>query len=278
MGDRELALAGSIAVITGGGSSIGLASARAFVRDGASVLIVGRNTDKLARAEAALRSESRGDALVGSFAADVTVNEQIAAAFESVVSWPGAVRICVASAGAAFPTPILDSDPSAFRAVVDLNLNGLYATLQCAARAMRDAGGGSFVAISSTSAVSTIRGLAGYCASKAAVDMLVRVAADELGPFNIRVNSVRPGLTRREAASPIFDYPETLQMVVSGIPLGRAGTVEDSAGIIRFLAGPESSWITGASVNVDGGGSLRGGLDLTETMKRLYPDENNSRP
>jgi NAD(P)-dependent dehydrogenase (short-subunit alcohol dehydrogenase family) len=268
---NELPLDGSIAIVTGGGSSIGLGSARKFVLDGSSVLIVGRNAAKLARAEEVLRAEARAGARVGSFVADVTDETQLLAAFASIDDWDGALRICVASAGEAFPTPMIDGDYEKFRAVVDLNLNGLYLTIRSAARAMRDVGGGSIVGVSSTSAVSTIRGLSGYCASKAGADMLVRVAADELGPLNIRVNSVRPGLTRREAASPIFSDPDTLSAILDRVPLGRTGTVEDSAAIIRFLAGPESSWITGTNISVDGGSSLRGGLDLTRAMTRGAP-------
>jgi NAD(P)-dependent dehydrogenase (short-subunit alcohol dehydrogenase family) len=264
-------LAGQVAMITGGGSSIGYASARHLLRDGASVLIVGRDVAKLQRATRTLQDESAVER-VGWMAADVTVESQIEAAFARAADLPGTLSICVASAGGAVPTPLPHGDTDAFRAVVDLNLVGVYLTIKHAADVMiRERTAGSCIAISSTSAVVTIPGLAAYCASKAAVDMLVRVAADELGEHGIRVNAVRPGLTKREARSPIFGDPELLGSFVRGTPLGRTGVPDDTAAAVRFLAGPESSWITGQCLTIDGGSTLRGRPDLSSALPRFAP-------
>jgi NAD(P)-dependent dehydrogenase (short-subunit alcohol dehydrogenase family) len=266
------ALAGLSALVTGGGSSIGLASARYLVRDGASVLIVGRDIEKLERATESLRAVAAPGAQVAWAAADVTEEDELVNAFDRAADLPGRLAICVASAGGAVPTPFVAGATADFRAVVELNLVGSCVTFKHAARAMIEVGsGGSCIAVSSTSAVVTNRGLAAYCASKAGLDMLVRVAADELGASGIRVNAVRPGLTKREAKSPIFSDPVLLDSILKGTPLGRAGIPDDTAAVVRFLAGPESSWITGQCLTIDGGSTLGGGSDLTSALPRFDP-------
>jgi NAD(P)-dependent dehydrogenase (short-subunit alcohol dehydrogenase family) len=265
-------LAGLTALVTGGGSSIGLASARHLARDGASVLIVGRNAEKLERAAESLRDVAAPGVQVDWKTADVTCEADVEEAVGRATELAGRFSICVASAGGASPTPFLDADPVVFRAVVDLNILGSYLTFKHAARAMMETrSGGSCIAISSTSAVATTRGLAAYCASKAGLDMLVRVAAEELGEYGIRVNAVRPGLTKREAPSPIFVDPALLDVIVKRTPLGRTGIPDDTAAAVRFFAGPESSWITGQCVTIDGGSTLRGGTDLTTALARFQP-------
>jgi NAD(P)-dependent dehydrogenase (short-subunit alcohol dehydrogenase family) len=129
--------------------------------------------------------------------------------------------------------------------------------------------GGSFVAISSESSIMSIRGLGAYCASKAALDMMVRVAADELGGRGIRVNSIRPGLTRREAPSPIFGNNEIMRTYREQTPLVRSGIVEDCSYAVRYFAGAESAWTTGQCLTIDGGMELRGAPDLLPAMTRF---------
>ncbi len=256
--------------MTGGGSSIGLASARHLVRDGASVLIAGRNREKLSLAAVALREEAGPEVEVAWVVADVTVEDDVAAAVDQAVRLgPGRLSICVASAGGALPTPFVDGSTADFRAVIELNLVGSYLTFKHAAAAIVQTG--SLIAVSSTSAVVTNRGLAAYCASKAGLDMLVQVAADELGAQGIRVNAVRPGLTKREAVSPIFGDAALMDTILRGTPLGRTGIPDDTAAVVRFLAGPESSWITGQCLTIDGGSTLRGGSDLTSALARFQP-------
>jgi NAD(P)-dependent dehydrogenase (short-subunit alcohol dehydrogenase family) len=263
-------LDGQSALVTGGGSSIGLASARHLAQDGASVLIVGRNPDKLRRAAEGLRAHAVAPDRVDWTIADVTTEADIEAAVARATSLPGTFTICVASAGGAMPTPFVDADGATFRAVVDLNLVGLFFTFKHAARAMIQNGtAGSLVAISSTSATTSTPGLAAYCASKAGVDALVRVAADELGSHGIRVNAVRPGLTRREAPSPIFGDATLLEAMIRGTPLGRTGVPDDTAAFVRFLAGADASWVTGQCITIDGGSSLRGRADLSAALPRF---------
>ena len=164
-------------------------------------------------------------------------------------------------------SPFLEYELARFREPFELNVVGSYLTLKYACRAMST--GGSFVAISSESGIMSIRGLAAYCASKAALDMMVRVAADELGGRGIRVNSIRPGLTRREAPSPIFSNDEVMSRYREQTPLVRSGVVDDCAYAVRYFAGAESAWTTGQSLTIDGGMELRGAPDLSPAMTRF---------
>jgi NAD(P)-dependent dehydrogenase (short-subunit alcohol dehydrogenase family) len=122
--------------------------------------------------------------------------------------------------------------------------------------------GGSFIAVSSTAAVFSTRGLASYRAGKAAVDALVDTAADELGEIAIRVNSVRPGLTRTGSTAGIFADAGLLERFLDQQAIHRGGEPVDIAQAIRWFAGPESAWVTGQHLTVDGGHTLRAMPDM----------------
>jgi NAD(P)-dependent dehydrogenase (short-subunit alcohol dehydrogenase family) len=258
-------LAGARALVTGGGSSIGLGATRVLARDGALVTMVGRNGEKLRDAAARLRDDEGLD--VDWVIADVTDEAQIEAAVARAAADTGRLDICVASAGGATMSPIVDYELHNFHEPFRLNVMGSYLTLKHACRTMT--AGGSFIAISSESAVIPIRNLSAYCSSKAGLDMLTRVAADELGARGIRVNGIRPGLTRREAPSPIFTNDDVMRRYREQTPLVRSGVPDDCAYAIRFFAGPESSWTTGQCLTIDGGMDLRGAPDLSSALSRF---------
>ena len=158
-----------------------------------------------------------------------------------------------------------------FSAEVDQNVRPVYLFLKYAGRAMVRAGGGSFVAISSTAAVFSTRYLAAYGAGKAAVDQLVRIAADELGELGVRVNSVQPGLTHTAATEGMFRSPAMLAAFLAEQPLARHGEPDDIARAVRYFAGPESSWVTGQLLTVDGGNTLRSFIDYRQVVP--VPDQ-----
>ena len=155
---------------------------------------------------------------------------------------------------------MIDWSPDEFSAEVDRNVRPVYLLLHHGVPFMT--AGGSFIAVSSTAAAFSTRGLASYRAGKAAVDALVDVAADELGEIGVRVNSVRPGLTRTGSTTRIFADEALLQRFVSNQAIGRGGEADDVAAAIRFLAGPESSFVTGQHLAVDGGHTLRAMPDM----------------
>jgi len=249
---REM-LQGSRALVIGGGSGIGYGAARLLARDGATVTIAGRTVQKLVDASAALASEGLG---VGHVVCDVMSSVDVRAAVDAA-SDDGKLDIAVVVPGGGSYSPVLLYGDDQFGAEVDANVRPVFLTLKYAGQAMVRAGGGSFVAVSSTAAVFSSRFLASYAVGKAAVDQLVRVAADELGEANIRVNSVQPGLTRTPTTAGLFSKEDMVAEFLSLQALQRSGEVDDIAHAIRYLAGPESSWVTGQLLTVDGGNTLR---------------------
>jgi NAD(P)-dependent dehydrogenase (short-subunit alcohol dehydrogenase family) len=159
----------------------------------------------------------------------------------------------------AFP----DADVNALRATVDVNLVGTMLTIKQAIPAMKAAGGGSIIGMSSGAGSFPHRWLWAYGASKAGIDMLCKCAAEELGADGIRVNSVQPGIVDDDLMAPITAGGKLLDDYLAGMPISRVGTVEDIAEAVRFLAGPESSWITGINLPIDGGHHLRAGADYS---------------
>jgi NAD(P)-dependent dehydrogenase (short-subunit alcohol dehydrogenase family) len=158
-----------------------------------------------------------------------------------------------------------------FSAQIDANVRPIFLFLKYAGKAMVRAGGGSFVAISSTAAVFSTKYLASYAAGKAAVDQLVRVAANELGELGVRVNSVQPGMTRTPGTQRAFDNPAMMAAFLAEQPIARHGEVDDIAQAVRYFAGPESSWVTGQLLTVDGGNTLRSFIDYRKLIP--LPDQ-----
>lgn len=256
------------ALVTGGGSGLGLACARRLARDGAVVTLAGRSADRLAAAAGALAAEVGGER-VRWVACDVTDEAAVAAAVAAAREPLGALHLAVANAGGGMVGSIFSMPLDAWRAVVDVNLTGPFLTIKHAGQAIAAAGGGAIVATSSIAGVLTHRFMAPYCASKAGLEMLVKVAADELGQVGVRVNAVRPGLVPTEMASVLSDDPAVVADYLDQMPLGRLGTPDDVAETVRHLLGPESAWVTGQCLAVDGGHTLRRGPRIEPTVERL---------
>jgi NAD(P)-dependent dehydrogenase (short-subunit alcohol dehydrogenase family) len=242
------------ALVTGGGSGIGLAAARRLADDGALVTICGRTEAKL---EAAADSIGHGARWV---VADVTIEADVERAVAAAAEPRGRLDIAFANAGGSYHMgSITDADAGAVRATVEVNLVGTFLTVKHAARAMT--AGGSIVGMSSGAGHFPHRFLPAYGAAKAGVEMLCKYAAEELGDRGIRVNCVQPGIIDDELMAPITAGGPLLDDYLREIPVGRVGTVDDVAALVRFLAGPESAWLSGACVPVDGGHHLRRGAN-----------------
>jgi NAD(P)-dependent dehydrogenase (short-subunit alcohol dehydrogenase family) len=269
----ELVLAGQAALITGGGSGIGLGCARHLLRDGASVTLAGRSQDRLDAAVAELQAEAPAGAEVRGVACDVAQEDDVAAAVQAATAITGGLQLCVASAGTGTLGPVIAMPTDQWRHVLDINLTGAFFTLKHAGDAMVRAGGGAFVGISSIAAPLTHPYMAAYCVSKAGLEALVRTAADELGRAGVRVNAVRPGIVPTELAAPLEQDPAVLADYLAQMPISRTGTVDDVAALVRFLCGPESSWITGQCIGVDGGHHLRRGPDVEHWARAVYGDD-----
>jgi NAD(P)-dependent dehydrogenase (short-subunit alcohol dehydrogenase family) len=267
----ELVLAGTAGLITGGGSGIGLAAARHLLRDGATVTLAGRSQERLDAAADALRGEAPDGAEVRTVACDVADEDDIVRAVE-VATGPNGLQHCVASAGTGTVGPVVALPASEWDRVMDINLRGAFFTLKHAAAAMVASGGGAFVGLSSIAGPLTHPFMSAYCVSKAGLEALVRNAADELGRCDVRVNAIRPSLVPTELAAPLEQDPAVLADYLENIPLHRTGTVDDIARLIRFLCGPESSWITGECISIDGGHTLRRGPDVEAWARAVYGD------
>jgi NAD(P)-dependent dehydrogenase (short-subunit alcohol dehydrogenase family) len=249
---------GYSALVTGGGSGIGLGTATLLATHGALVTICGRTENKL---KTAVDQIGHGARYV---VADVTVEDQVAAAVDAAASDSGRLDAVFANAGGALHMgPIAEADLDAFRATVDLNLTGTFLTIKHAARRMasQSPGGGAIVTMSSGAGGFPHRYLPAYGVAKAGIDMLTRYAAEEWGAAGIRINSVQPGIVADELMAPITAGGKLMDDYLEQMPLGRAGTVEEIAEAVRFLIGPESSWITGINLSIDGGHHLRRGAN-----------------
>lgn len=271
--DPSLPLAGRSAIVTGGGTGIGRASAEALVADGATVTLVGRREEVLEAAAAEIRATAPEGAEVRWASADVAQEEQVAAAVATAADGIG-LDIAVLSAGTGTLGPITALPLEEWNRVVESNLTGTFLAIKHAGQAMIATGrGGAIVTISSIAGVSSHRWMGPYCASKAGIDMLVQVAADELGRQGIRVCSVRPGVVQTDLGDHLIGVPDVLDDYLAQMPISRVGHVDDIARAVRYLAGPESGWVTGVALSVDGGMHVRRGPDLDSMARMLYGDD-----
>ena len=266
----QLSLSDRTYLVTGGGSGIGKGAAAAIVASGGNAMLVGRNADKLGAAADEITAAG-GPGSVRFHPADVTSEDEVAQAVDAATAWHGRLHGVVHSAGGSETIgPITQIDSELWRRTVDLNVNGTMYLLKHAGRELVRGGGGSFVGISSIASSNTHRWFGAYGVSKAALDHLLKLAADELGPSWVRVNSIRPGLTRTEMVGPIFELPSATEDYRACTPLPRFGEVEDIANLAVFLLSDASGWITGQAINVDGGHGLRRGPDISGMLEPLF--------
>ena len=264
-------LAGTGALVTGGGSGIGLAIAQRLAADGAAVTICGRTASRLDEAIAAVGPVDGAGSLHAAVA-DVADEDAIADAVEAAVANAGGpLGAVVANAGGSSSIgPVTELDVDAWRDTLAVNLTGTLLTLKHGAASLVRNGGGAFVAVSSTAGSLVHPWFGAYGPAKAGIDQLCRQAADELGPSGVRVNAVRPGLIRTDLVEFITAGGEVLDSYRENTPIDRIGEPDDIAAIVRFLVGPEATWLTGQTIAVDGGQSLRRGPSLASVLEPLF--------
>ena len=243
----SFSLAGRRALVTGGSSGIGLGCAVALAEAGAHVIIMARRREQLDEVATAMTSAGHSvEVMVGNIA-DV---EAMAAAIESLRP----LDIFVNSAGLARHTPVVDTDPADFDAVMNINMRGAYFAAQAVAKSMiADGQAGSIITISSQMAVVGGVDRAVYCGSKHAVEGFTKAMAIELGPHSIRVNTICPTFIRTPLTEQTFSRPERVRWIEEKIKLGRVGEVEDIMGAVTFLASDAAALITGTALLIDGG-------------------------
>ena len=268
--DGSSGLAKTSVLVTGGGSGIGLGVATALAAEGVHVTICGRSEEKLTRAAEQITADNPAGT-VDTITADVTNEDDVIRAVARASERTGQLDGVVTCAGGNETVgPVTQLDVDAWRRTVDLNVTGTMLTIKHSARALVAAGGGSIVTISSIASSNTHRWFGAYGPSKAGVDNLTQLAADELGASNVRVNCIRPGLTRTDLVALITDGGPVLDDYMANTPIARVGEVTDIAALAKFLLGPDSTWITGQIINVDGGQMLRRGPDFTSMFEPMF--------
>lgn len=249
-------LAGKVALVTGAAGDIGAATAAAFAREGAAVIITDRRADALDAVRAPL--VDRG-AEVEAIVSDQCDPDAVGALYARIAAWRGRLDCVFVNAGYGRYAPLIEMSFEQWRRHVDVNLNGGFLIGQGAARLMASGGGGGAIVFNGSTAADYVCDLLGaYAASKAGVRMLSRSLASELGPHRIRVNLVLPGVIETAMTRSLLEAEATRRDALRNTPVGRLGRPEDIADLVVFLCSERAGYITGAEVLADGGQTIHG--------------------
>lgn len=239
-------LSGKVALVTGGSRGIGRSICERFARDGAKVAVVARDGARAAETAAALEGEGhRG------YACDVADSEAVNALVKQVEQDFGSLDILVNNAGVTADNLLVRIDDEAWDKVLNTNLKGAFNLIRAAAKGMMKRRSGRIINITSVVGLTGNKGQVNYSASKAGLIGLTKSVAKELASRSILCNAVAPGFIETEMTAGLGG--DTKEALMQQIALGKLGSGEDIAGAVRFLAGPDASYITGQVLVVDGG-------------------------
>lgn len=251
-----------VAVVVGGASGIGWATARVLAEDGYAVALADLDGEAVAA-----RAAELGEPHVG-VPVDVTDEASVGALFDTVGErWP-AVHGVVNCAGVSTLGAVVEHDAAEFRRVVDVCLTGAFLVLKHGGRRVVD--GGALVSLTSLNARQPGTGLAAYCASKAGLVALTEVAALELAPRRVRVNAVAPGLVVTPLTAPAMDIPGIRESYLENTPLGRSGEPAEIGAAVRYLLSDDAAWITGETLDINGGAHLQRYPDLLGLVTKAF--------
>ena len=253
-------LEGMAVLVTGGGTGIGAACAARLAADGAAVTICGRTESKLEEAAKKIEAGAGHGGSIQITTGDVTNEDDVQRIVAYAAEPTGELDGVVANAGGGGGMgPYHLQDTEEFIRVLHLNVLGTMLCVKHSVPYMVKAGGGSFVGMSSIAGQVTHPYFGAYCVGKAGIEQMMMNAADEFGPRRIRFNSIRPGFIATEIMDGIPRDSAVYESYIENTPMDGVGESEDVAHLARFLIGQESRWITGCSINVDGGHALRRG-------------------
>jgi NAD(P)-dependent dehydrogenase (short-subunit alcohol dehydrogenase family) len=239
-----------VAVVTGAGAGIGLATATLFAEEGAHVYVTDVNGETAEAAAAALKSRGFG---ATAMTVDVSRGQDVNALFRAVGTAHGKIDVLVNNAGASPENLAENVNEADFDLTLQVNLKGTFFASQAVGRLMIARRTGRIINMSSQAGTVALRGEPIYCMSKAAIDHLTRCLAHEWGRYNICVNAVAPTFIWTDGTRPALSDPAFLKQTVERIPLGRIGEPKEVAGAVVFLASPAASLVNGTILHVDGG-------------------------
>ena len=242
-------LKGKVAVVTGGTRGIGYAIVKKYLENGAKVVLFGSRKETVDKALASLKEENADWEAEGAYP-DLSDPQKVEEAIEAVKEKFGRIDILVNNAGISDSTKVDNYEPGQFEKVINLNVNSIFYAIRPAVKIMKEQGDGCIINTSSMVSISGQPGGVAYPASKFAVNGLTLSLARELGPSNIRVNAVAPGITRTDMVAAL--PKEVIEPMAAAIPLRRVGEPEDVANAFLFLASDMASYVMGEVLSVDG--------------------------
>ena len=255
-------LDGKVAVVTGGASGIGKRTAEAFVEEGARVIIADLDGDGIGAMVAALGHNSCDGAIT-----DVRDEGAVQRLIAQAVRRFGRLDVAFNNAGVGGFSPIQSYPLEDWERVIGISLTGTFLCMKHeAAQFIAQGQGGSIINVASLNAIQATEGFAAYCSAKAGVAMLTKVAALELGRKQVRVNAIGPGLIHTPATAGMLAIPGLEEAFVHEAPIGRAGEPDDVAQLAVYLASDASSLMTGQTLYIDGGASLKKYPELFEFL------------
>ena len=249
MGNLSYGMAGKVCVVTGATRGIGLEIARLLIEQDARVVICGRKPEGLEAATVELKG---GDNLLA-VAAHVAKEDDVNTLFDQTLAKFGTVDALINNVGMNIVTGTVDADFGVWKKIVDSNLNGAFLCSRRAGQIMREKQKGKIVSITSIAAQKAAPFMGVYGVAKAGIEMMTRVIAQELAPFNVQANALAPCMVRTKFSEPFWSNPEIYAQIVKTIPLGRIAEPADVAHPVLFLCSSAADFITGQTLNVDGG-------------------------
>lgn len=251
-------LKGKVAIVTGASSDIGKGISKKLANEGANVILVARDLNRLEEA----RKEISNEKSTVSISCDLINESQVIQIIDQIIERYGKIDVLVNNAGAINdPVHFHDMPDSEIKKLIDVNLFGVFNITKAVLRKMSSSRSGSIInigSISSERAIPRVH-LAAYSATKAALSMFTKSIAVEYARRNIRCNCVNPGIINSGMIKPYLDDPQARKVLEERLPLNRIGEPEDVANAVLFYASDESSWVTGTILNVDGGKSASEG-------------------